>query len=76
MTIEFSDDFSEFSDEARKMLESLEPDNVGGYAVAIGHAFDGITMYGPFQSYDEAHTFAERVDDDDWHIVPLWQSYP
>lgn len=61
--------------EAQKVLKSLEPENVIGYTVSEGHAFDGVTLKGFFGTFDEAHDYVESTGFqlEDWHIVPLWR---
>lgn len=63
-----------FYEEARDIIASLEPDNVEGYTVAFGHAFDGIKCEGVFESFEEALAYADATNSDygDWHVVPLW----
>lgn len=43
------------------------------YVAAIGNAFDGINLYGPFDTVEDAAAFAEinTPDYSDWNIVPL-----
>jgi hypothetical protein len=41
-----------------------------GYIVAVGNAFDGVSLYGPFESFEDAEPFAQNQDAD-WHIVKL-----
>ncbi len=59
----------------QKLLSSLEPDEVEGYTISTGHAFDGVTLHGHFPTFDEALVAveAEYQDHEDWHIVPLWK---
>ncbi len=59
-------------DTVLRIVDSLEPENVGGYAVAIGHAFDAIVLTGPFDNYEEALAYAEQHNADTWQVVPLW----
>lgn len=47
-----------------------EPAASGTHVVAIGNAFDGITLYGPFTAED-ALAFGEREGDKDWHVIQL-----
>lgn len=62
-------------DGVQKLLRSLEPDEVDGYTISTGHAFDGMTLHGCYPTFDEAleAVEAEYKNDDDWHIVPLWK---
>jgi hypothetical protein len=41
------------------------------YIIAEGNPFDGITIYGPFTTTDDAMTFAELHAGDDirWEVV-------
>jgi hypothetical protein len=39
--------------------------------VASGNAFDGMTLYGPFDDYETAALYAEKHADDSWWIVRL-----
>ena len=40
--------------------------------LAVGNAFDGISLYGPFNNGEEASEYAERhAREDDWHVVPI-----
>ncbi len=56
-----------------KLLRSLEPDEVDGYTVSNGHAFDGITLHGHFHTFEQALEYVEMKHLDEWHIVPLWK---
>lgn len=42
------------------------------YVVAMGNPFDGISLHGPFDSREDAETWAEDADGDWWvhDIVP------
>lgn len=63
-----------FGYEVQKIVRSLEPENVDGYTIALGHAFDQITLHGHFSTFDEALAKAETFErNSDWHIVPLWK---
>ena len=61
-----------WTDAVEKMINQLEPDNVDGYVIAEGHAFDGIELHGVFKSFDEAMAYTDGIDED-WHIVPIWK---
>ncbi len=62
--------------------------NIGAWVVAIGHAFtgsgDGITLYGPFNSQEEAKTWHDDhgfdedspFDDGPTDIVPVYTRFP
>lgn len=40
--------------------------------VAVGHAFEGIKLYGPFKNAEEADEWAAtEVTKDPWWIVPV-----
>lgn len=42
------------------------------YVVYIGDAFNGATLYGPFDDAEEATQWAEANEQDsDWHVVKL-----
>jgi hypothetical protein len=49
------------------------------YVVAVGDAWAGITLYGPFDSVEDAH---EWINDDQdvrngtWNVVPLFPAPP
>ncbi len=60
-------------DPVQKLLRSLEPDEVDGYTVSNGHAFDGVTLHGFFHTFEEALEYTEHKYLEDWHIVPLWK---
>jgi hypothetical protein len=60
-------------DPISKVLDSLEPDEVDGYTVSNGHAFDGVTLHGYFTSFEDAVEYVEMKHLDEWHIVPLWK---
>lgn len=65
-------------------VTELEPGNIGAYVVAVGHAFGGIVLYGPFDSLQEAQAwhddlgFAEDspFDDGPTEIVPVFTRFP
>lgn len=42
------------------------------WVLAIGSAFDGITIYGPYPSYEEANVDASDYPDSDWHVFQIW----
>lgn len=63
----------EFPDAARQLLESLEPDNVEGYTVAVGNAFDGIQLHGFFHSFEAAIAYAEPRYEE-WNIIVIWKT--
>jgi hypothetical protein len=42
------------------------------YVVAVGNAFDGLTLYGPFNDEGEALRFAEdEISAAEWNVVLL-----
>ena len=43
------------------------------WLAAIGNAFDGITIYGPFETVGDAAEYAEQHTPDysDWNVVQL-----
>jgi len=57
----------------QKLLQSLEPDEVDGYTVSSGHAFDGVTLHGHFIEFEDALAYVEMTHHEDWHIVPIWK---
>lgn len=57
---------------AEELLDSLEPDNVDAYTVAVGNPFAGTQLHGVFESWEEAADYAQRMDE--WHIVPIWKA--
>jgi hypothetical protein len=59
----------------QKLLRSLEPDEVDGYTISTGHAFDGVTLHGFYQTFDDVleAVEAEYRSHEDWHIVPIWK---
>jgi len=46
-----------------------------GFAVAYGNAFDGLTLYGLFDTHEEAEQYADvdNPGDSDWTIVPVYK---
>lgn len=40
------------------------------YCVAAGNPFEGLTLHGPFDTWEEANEFAASTDGD-WWIVDL-----
>lgn len=56
--------------DARSILQSLQPDNVNNYVVALGDAFNGTILYGPFDFEGALNWVVER---EDWKIVPVWK---
>lgn len=70
------------SDAASELLASLEPDNVEGYTLAIGNAFEGVRCEGYFRTWEEAAEYMNEYFNehyqpnralDDIHIVTLWK---
>ena len=62
------------SDSIVEFLNTLEPDDVQGYTVAFGHAFDGIRLEGLFPSFEDALIYAENHSlHEDWKVVPVWK---
>jgi hypothetical protein len=44
----------------------------GPFIVAVGNAFDGLTVYGPFDTSEDAQTFGQDCRrGEDWTIVEL-----
>lgn len=41
------------------------------YVVAVGNAFDGVKLYGPFDNADEASNWADANVVEEWNIVDL-----
>lgn len=42
------------------------------YVIAVGNAFDGLVLHGPFESGNAANDYAgERYDDVEWSVVTL-----
>lgn len=41
------------------------------HVVAIGDAFNGITLYGPFATQEDADEYADTVRDNDYHIIEV-----
>jgi len=39
------------------------------FVLATGNAFDGIHLFGPFDSHEEAEEAAEDVHDDWWIVM-------
>ena len=44
---------------------------LGQYAVAVGDAFDGINLYGPFEDGEEATIWAGDTIKESWNVVEL-----
>jgi hypothetical protein len=63
----------QIAEPVEKLLASLEPDNVDGYTVSDGHAFDGIILHGFWPEYKDALEYTEMKHLEDWHIVPIWK---
>lgn len=40
--------------------------------VSIGNAFDGITLHGPFETFEGAQEWAESNTDEDWHTLRVY----
>ena len=40
------------------------------YVVAFGNAFDGIYLYGPFETLEDAHKYANNLNEE-FNIVKL-----
>jgi len=47
-------------------------ENVNYYTIASGHAFDGITLYGIFDTIEAAEDCADDARLDSWEIVPIY----
>ena len=42
------------------------------YTVAVGNAFDGISLHGLFNNMELAANYAEKTFEyEDWHVVPI-----
>lgn len=39
--------------------------------IAIGNPFDGITLYGPYQSSEDANAEADTIRDSEWWVTEL-----
>lgn len=41
--------------------------------IAFGNPFDGMTVVGPFEDYEEANRYAElhAADYEDWHVITV-----
>lgn len=58
--------------------------NIGAWVVSVGSPYSGITLYGPFDSLEEAQTwhddsgFAEDspFDDGPTEIIPVYKRFP
>lgn len=48
----------------------VKPDLVA-HVVVAGNAFDGLALFGPFDSYDEALTHAEGLVGGEWKVVAV-----
>ena len=44
---------------------------MGLHVIVIGNPFDGLRIYGPYNTIEEAEIEAESFSDTDWWIVPL-----
>jgi hypothetical protein len=43
--------------------------------VAVGNSFDGLTLYGPFKSVEEANEWADTLrSSEEWTVVPVHQA--
>lgn len=47
---------------------------MGMHVVVSGNPFDGMTVWGPFKTGEDATLWADAEIDSDWWIVPL--EYP
>jgi hypothetical protein len=45
---------------------------ITAYVIAFGNAFDGIELFGPFNTSDAAREYAEENMMDDWSITPVY----
>ena len=41
------------------------------YAICVGSPYEGLTLYGPFDDFDDALEWAERARFDRWEIVEI-----
>jgi hypothetical protein len=46
------------------------------YALAYGNPTEGLSLYGPFESHDEAIAYASQDDDGPWWIADLYAPKP
>ena len=53
---------------AKKKEKKVEK---GSFVVSLGNAFDGVALFGPFDSAESAADYAEATFDDEWHLVHL-----
>jgi hypothetical protein len=51
-----------------------EPAASGTHVVAVGNAFDGTTLHGPFPSSEDAVSFGEGTKEKDWHVIQLGET--
>lgn len=68
-TADMSD--SEIGDYARDNGASIDFDRADLYIVAVGNAFDGMRMVGPFDDMYSAQEYAEGLNGEQWNIIPL-----
>ena len=70
---EYDDHTIEEGDE--QWIETLEveqddpTDDDGGAVVVVGNAFDGLMVYGPFSSAEDANDWADTLKNEEWHVV-------
>lgn len=48
-----------------------EERTAGRHVVIVGNPFDGMTVYGPFTSWDEAATWGGLGDGGDWYVLAM-----
>lgn len=61
-----TDDYLELQD---ALDQHAVPIDAATHIVSVGNPHDGITLYGPFLTVDEAGEWAERYIDDVWQVV-------
>lgn len=63
-----------FEEVATNVLKNAQPEPVQGYTIALGHAFDGMTLNGWFDEVEDALNVANiAYQGEEWHVVPIWR---
>jgi len=65
-----------FEEVATNVLKNAQPEPVMAYTIALGHAFDGMTLNGWFDDVEDALNVASAMnyaDGSEWHVVPVWR---
>ena len=65
-----------FEEVAANVLKNAQPEPVMGYTIALGHAFDGMTLNGWYDDVEEALQVASTINynrGEEWHVVPVWR---